>query len=157
MATKLAFFDFDGTISVPEYLVDGEIKIGYPTIPSWREYCDGLGREAYKTCRPVKPVRRYADKLKAEGARLFILTGIRGQGEVLAKEEFLKDHYEGYFEEMFTVTEAEDKLQVIKEVAAREGVALTDCELIEDMYPTLLGVLASGIKATHISQIVAEL
>ena len=157
MTTKLAFFDFDGTISVPEYLVDGEIKVGYPTVPSWIDYCNAGGKDAYKTCRPVKPVQRYADKLRENGAKLYILTGIRSEGEVLAKIEFLKDHYEGYFEDMLTVSSPEEKLGVIRETAAREGVALTDCELIEDMYPTLLGVLAGGIKATHISQIVADL
>ncbi|MCQ2546935.1 MAG: hypothetical protein MJ161_05245 [Clostridia bacterium] len=157
MTTKLAFFDFDGTISVPEYLVEDEIKIGYPTVPSWQDYCNAKGKDAYKTCRPVKPVRRYADKLKAEGAKLYILTGIKSEGEVLAKWEFLKDHYDGYFEDMLMVKTPEEKLGVIKKVAEEEGVLLHECELIEDMYPTLLGVLADGIKATHISQIVAEL
>lgn len=157
MATKLAFFDFDGTLSVPEYLVDGEKKIGYPTVPSWIDYCNGLGPEAYKTCRPVKPVRRYAAALKEAGARLYVLTAIKSEGEVQAKWEFLADHYEGFFEDMLMVASPEEKLGVIKQIAASEGVDLTECELIEDMYPTLLGVIGDGVKATHLSQIVGEL
>ena len=157
MTIKLAFFDFDGTISVPEYDVNGETKIGYPTVPSWTEYCNRCGKNAYKTCRPVKPVRRYAQKLKSEGVRLFMLTGIKSEGEILAKEEFLKDHYDGFFEEMLTVSTPEEKPAVIRQIAVREGVSPTECELVEDMYPTLLSVIAAGVKATHISQIVAEL
>ncbi|MBO6046834.1 MAG: hypothetical protein J6P61_03685, partial [Erysipelotrichaceae bacterium] len=60
---KLAFFDVDGTLSAPCYVVDGERKIGLP-FDCWEDYCDIHKERTYDDCAVNKPVERYARYLK---------------------------------------------------------------------------------------------
>jgi phosphoglycolate phosphatase-like HAD superfamily hydrolase len=149
--TKLSFFDVDGTLSVPQYRIDGEMKIGTET--GWIEYCVTHGADTYDDCRPVEPVRAYARKLREAGVELFALSTSQTSFEHAAKQKFLDTHYPGIFSELITVSRDAYKQQVIAQMARLRGVSLTECELVEDTYATLLTAGELGIKVTHISMI----
>ena len=53
---KLAFFDVDGTLSAPQYMVNGKLQIGM-TDAQWLEYCAAHGEDTYEYCKPVKVVK----------------------------------------------------------------------------------------------------
>ena len=93
---ELIFFDVDGTLSAPKYLVDGEFRIGM-TDAKWLIYCEQNGEDTYQYCEPVPMVKRYAQKRKKDGARLFVLTTCQGEDEFRGKEKFVAQHYPGIF------------------------------------------------------------
>ena len=157
MDQELIFFDCDGTLSVPVYDHEGKWVIGFPEVQQWIDYCAEHGEDTYKDCPPVGPVKRYAEKKKAEGAKLYVITCTLSEIEVRAKEKFIARVYPGLFEEIYAVYSDDDKIKVIREVAEREGVPLDHCELVEDTFRTLLHILADGVRPMHISQIVGEL
>jgi phosphoglycolate phosphatase-like HAD superfamily hydrolase len=148
---KLSFFDVDGTLSVPQYKIDGAMKIG--TEDGWIEYCVTHGADTYDDCRPVEPVRRYAKQLRKEGVELFALSTSQTSFENAAKQKFLDAHYPGLFSGLITVSRDEYKQQVIAQMAKLRGISLEECELVEDTYATLLAADKRGIQVTHISML----
>jgi hypothetical protein len=148
---KLAFFDVDGTLSVPRYLIDGQMKIG--TQDGWIEYCVNHGADTYDDCLPVEPARLYAKALKTSGATLYALSTSQTSFEHAAKQKFLDEHYSGLFADLITVARDEYKQQIIAEMARIRGISLSSCELVEDTYATLLLAAETGIKVTHLSMI----
>lgn len=156
MKTRFAFFDIDGTLSAPYYPVGGELKPGM-TDDEWITFCAEHGDDSYIYCKPVLPVKRYAEQLRKEGAELFVLSTSQSAQEDSSKERFIERHYPGMFREVLTVRSDEEKVPAIKAAAVRFGVEPEACELIEDTYSNVLKAVCSGIKATHVSQIVCDL
>ncbi len=152
MKTKIAFFDVDGTLSVPIYNDNGEMKIGFSD-EGWIAYCVKEGEESYQYCKPVQMTIRYARKLKDQGALLYVLTTSQTSFETNGKKKFLQTHCPGLFDDVISVSQDQYKLLVIQAIAEMNGVALTECELIEDTYSTLLTMLPYGIKPTHVSSL----
>jgi len=153
---KLCFFDVDGTLSVPIYNNHGKLVVGF-TDEGWFEHCATFREHAYDDCKPVLPVKRYAEKLKAEGTKLYVLSVSQSEGENLAKQRFVEMHFPGMFDEVIMVDCNADKITVIREHATREGVELSQCELVEDTYSNVLMANDNGIKATHIAALVCDL
>ena len=151
---KIAFFDLDGTLSVPEYRNDGEPVIGFPTISEWVHYCETAGQDAYQYCKPVMVTKKYAAELKSAGIKLYVLTAVMSDAEIKAKNVFIKNNYDGFFEELLTVSNASEKREKIRKTAEMEGVPCCECELVEDDFSTLLDVICDGVKTTHISQLI---
>lgn len=154
--TKLCFFDIDGTLSVPIYNDHGRMVVGF-TDEGWYEHCATKREHAYDYCKPVMPVKRYAESLKSEGAKLYVLSVSQSEGESLAKERFIETHFAGLFEEVIVVGCNADKLTVITEYSEREGVKLSECELVEDTYSNVLMANDNGIKGTHIAALICDL
>ena len=155
MSMKLAFFDVDGTLSVPRYFIDGRFQIGTDD-RGWIEYCEEHREDSYEFCFGSKPVRAYAEKRKEEGCRLFVLSSIASDLEMDAKTKFVKRVYPGLFEDFFYVRKDLDKLDVIREMAEKNGVELEECELVEDTLAILFPANRLGIRATHISMLTSE-
>lgn len=154
---ELVFFDVDGTLSVPTYIDKyGKKVVGFSD-EEWLNYCKKTGEDGYKDCIVVAPVARYALKRKADGARLFVLSTAQLPEETAAKIKFVNDRFPGVFEEVITVAHDAQKLSVMSDKAKECNVDITDCEIVEDTYATILKANEMGIKATHISQIVCEL
>jgi FMN phosphatase YigB (HAD superfamily) len=151
---KLAFFDMDGTLCSPQYLVDGKLEIGLPE--GWVEYCVEKGSDTYEDCKPVRIVGDYARKLKEDGRKLYVLSTVQTSFEYDAKKSFLDQHYPGLFEALLTVSQDEYKWKVITKMAEKMHVGPEDCELVEDTYLTLIEAAGRGIKATHISSLMSD-
>ena len=103
MATKLAFFDFDGTLSVPEYLVDGEKKIGfiYGIMESknmWRNIIVCFDEEySYYTPGRTAYFRYFRDILYADGKGSDMITDMsrgteRHKYELGGTEHYLENY-----------------------------------------------------------------
>ncbi len=156
MKTKLAFFDIDGTLSAPYYPVDGEMKPGM-TDEQWITFCKTYGDDSYLFCKPVLPVKRYAEKLFGEGVVLYVLSTSQTGAEDSSKERFIERCYPGLFRAVLTVRTDGDKIPKIIETAGQTGVCPSECELVEDTYSLVLKAVCAGIKGTHIAQIVCDL
>lgn len=153
---KLAFFDVDGTLSAPQYMVNGKLQIGM-TDTQWLEYCAAHGEDTYEYCKPVKAVKDYALKRKAEGAMLYVLTTSQSQAESSGKRKFIKKYYDGIFEEVIPVAHDDHKPEVIKEMADKCKVELSECELVDDTFKILLNTVCQGIESTHVANIFSEI
>ena len=150
---RLAFFDVDGTLSAPLYIEqDGRRVIGWPK-EEWLEFCRAHPLDAYEHCKVVEPVSAYAKRLFEQGVKLYGLSTMELPEERSAKEVFLQKHFPGMFEELLGPEEDAQKVDMIRETAAREGVLLSECELVEDTYRTLLLANEAGIRCTHISHL----
>lgn len=153
---KYAFFDLDGTLSVPRYYTDGQFVTGFSD-EGWMNHCETMREHAYDYCLPVQPVKRYAEELLNEGAELYILSMAQYEGEKKAKIEFVNSHYPGMFKDILFVGSNKEKTPFILEFAESNGALASECELIEDTYSNVLNANDNGIKATHISYIVWNL
>ena len=156
MKTKLAFFDIDGTLSAPYYPVEGELKPGM-TDEQWITFCKEYGEDSYFFCKPVMPVKRYAEKLREQGAELYVLSTSQTPEEDISKVKFIGRFYSGLFQEVLTVRRDADKVGRILELAEQKKIEADACELVEDTYSNVLLAVTNGIRATHISQIVQDL
>ena len=153
--TELAFFDVDGTLSAPQYPhPDGSMDIGFTT-EGWQAYCEQEGENGYAFCRPLAPVKAFAEELKRAGCRLFVLSSCFHPNEPAAKRRFLREHYPGLFEDCFFVFRDEEKIPLIRKTAAAAGMPLSACMLVEDTYATLLKAYEAGIRPVHIANIIA--
>lgn len=154
-ASKLAFFDVDGTLSAPQYPhEDGSMDIGF-TENGWCTYCEKAGIHGYDYCRPLPPVRKFAETLHRAGVRLFVLSSCFHPNEHEAKTLFVRTHYPDLFEDFFYVLHDGEKIPLIEKAARRNGVPLSSCILVEDTYSTLLKAYEAGITAVHVANIVA--
>lgn len=156
MAIRFTFFDVDGTLSVPVYKDNGKSVIGFSD-NGWENYCNTHKEDAYEYCKPVLPVKRYAQELKEKGVRLFVLTTSGSPNETAAKKKFVSQHYEGLFEELIAVDADQKKLDAMQQIAEKYGETLSSCELVEDTFRTLLYVNQHNVKPTHISSLVCDL
>lgn len=154
--TKLAFFDIDGTLSVPRFRIGGKMTLGV-TAEEWIAFCKQVKEHAYDDSVGVKPVRAYAEKLKKEGATLFVLSSVLTSEEEAAKTRFVNRVYPGLFTDCFYVYHDEDKVKVILREAEKRGLSCSDCELVEDTLAILFPANALKIKATHVSALSAEI
>ena len=152
---RLVFFDVDGVLSVPRYLIGGRMTIG-TTSAKWKAYCELHGEDTYEYCYGVGPVRAYAEKCKAEGARLFVLSAVICEEEAIAKDKFIARCYPGLFESCHYVHEASEKVGFILETAEKEGVPASSCELVEDNLDILFAANTAGITPMHLSMLISE-
>ena len=152
---KLAFFDVDGTLSAPQYPHEnGRMDIGF-TEDGWLTYCEKSGILGYDFCRPLPPVRTFAEELHRAGTRLFVLSSCMHTNEHAAKTIFVQKHYPDLFEEFFYVLHDGEKIPLMEKAARDAGVPLSSCMLVEDTYSTLLKAYEAGITAVHVANIVA--
>lgn len=153
---KAVFFDLDGTLSVPCYMSEGRLVVGF-TDEGWFNHCTTLREHAYDYCKVVKPVMRYAEKRHSEGAVLYVLTVAQTEGEILAKKRFVDDRFPGLFKEVISVAANADKIAHMLGYADYMSMDRSEIEIVEDTYPVILKANDNGFVATHVSEIVCEL
>lgn len=149
---RFAFFDVDGTLSVPRYLIDGEIRIG-TTDEGWIEFCETHKENSYDLCHAVPCVKEHAEMLKKNGARLFVLSTVMSPYEKDAKTKFVQEKYPGLFDGFIYVEHDAEKIPVIERFAAENAVKISECELVEDTFATLLKANEKGIVPMHLSML----
>ena len=67
MTTKnVAFFDMDGTITVPLYKYNGKLVTGFP-LDEWNAFIKKEQEHAYDNVELLMPVLEYANSLKSRG------------------------------------------------------------------------------------------
>ncbi len=98
-SVNMAFFDVDGTLSAPRYPHEnGRMDIGF-TEDGWAAYCEKAGVHGYDYCRPLPPVRSFAENLHRAGSRLFVLSSCFHPNEPAAKTTFIQKYYPDLFED----------------------------------------------------------
>lgn len=143
---KLLFVDFDNVLAVTLFNKD---KVGMSQ-QDWIEWCVNHQNHSYDECISVPFMKELLETEKANNTKLFVLTAVFSSYEADSKRCFCKKYYDGLFDEFIAVGSSKDKIDIIKAVAKREKVSLSDCEMIEDDYSLLLMAYEEGIKATHI-------
>lgn len=153
---KVAFFDIDGTLSVPYYFTEGKFVVGF-TDEGWFNHCATEREHCYDYCKVVKPVKRYAESLKESGAKLYVLSVSQSEGERLGKIKFINDNFSGLFDEIIQVEHNADKVIVMTEYATKNNLDHSEIEIVEDTYSIVLNANDNGFKATHVASIVCDL
>ena len=153
---KAVFFDLDGTLSVPCYMSEGKLVVGF-TDEGWFNHCTGLRDHAYDYCKPVRPVERYAKALHDDGIKLYILSVAQTEGERLAKISFVNRHFKGLFEEIIFASTNAEKISIMDDYAIANGLNHNQIGIVEDTYPVVLKANDNGYAATHISEIICNL
>ena len=147
---KIAFFDMDGTLCLPSYKTDKGEVIGFD-LDGWIAFCKEKKVHIYDNCKPLPKVGNYAKELKDAGARLYVLTAVMTEEELLSKKKYTKENFPGLFEEVIGVGSVGEKIPEIERIANESGVGLNECELVEDTYDILLEANLLGIKCTHVA------
>ena len=89
MSIRIAFFDIDGTLSAPYYPVNGVLQAGM-TNEQWLDFCQNYREDAYRFCKPVLPVIRYAQSLSEQGTELYVISTSQSEAEDISKHRFIK-------------------------------------------------------------------
>ncbi len=148
---KLAFFDMDGTLCLPNYETESGTTIGF-TETDWIAFCIRHGEDTYEKCRPLPKVGAYAAKLKEEGTRVFVLTGALTSIEAAAKKKYVRTHFPGVFEDVIAVPDEDRKLAVLRIMAKEYNLSPSEILLVEDTYTTILRANAEGFRTMHVSE-----
>ena len=156
MNDKIAFFDMDGTITAPRFLDDGKPVVGF-NLERWIEHCETQREHAYDHCGMQKTTIDFARKLKTEGYELRILTVAMSEGERVAKRHFIAERgLSMLFDSIMFVGSDDAKTPTILAVAFERGIDPSCCMLVEDHYYNCLRAHDAGIRAVHISNIIAD-
>lgn len=151
----LLFFDFDGTLSAPRFFTEGRYVHGF-TEDGWKAFYMEKGEDTFQHCMPVGAVKRYAQRMKAEGHRLFVLTRAASREENLGKNKFLARYYPDLFDEYYPVLHDADKIPVMKKIAGELHFPEGECVLVEDTYGLVLQAISAGMQGIHVSNLCAE-
>lgn len=150
---KAAFFDIDGVLSVPRYMINGEIKPG-GSYEWWKKYNEA-SRDTYAYCRAPKCIKEFTRKLKAQGTDCFILSRETLPEAQVNKGLFIDQNYPGIFDmsgsRIYTKTD-DGKIDVIMQYCRLHNIWLSDAYLLEDTFETILKASTAGIDAHHISE-----
>lgn len=153
---KAAFFDMDGTLSVPVYPVNGKFQ-PCMTDKQWHDFNELHNVNSYNWCKPILSVKRYAEKLKKEGAVLFVLTGVHTDYEVMGKKKFTEDFYKGLFTDLIPVSSDSEKIPCMKAYCEKQGLDYSECELIEDTFKNVIEAICEGFSAKHVTNVIDEM
>lgn len=148
---KLAFFDFDRTLVAHDYSQDYKMTDDY--FMQCVYMLTSLEKE-HANDRPLPCMQWYARKLFHEGYKLYCLTheifNLRDQ----LKQDQLKQFYPDTPMTYITVNEAGHKLEMMTAVAMTECCELSNVIFVDDRIDTIKSVMAAGIDAKHLSDIV---
>ena len=153
---RTAFFDMDGTLVAPLFKTqDGTMVTGLPG-DEWAAFCDRTREHAYDDCPTVLPVMSYAVGLATSGWNVRILTIHLCEAEKLAKKEWLSRKGRHLtFSAIDFARDREDKVRIILDYAASNGLKPDDCLLVEDDLTTVLLAAEAGIRTMHLSNVIA--
>lgn len=150
---KVAFFDIDGTLSVPKYDVNQELQIGGSL--DWWEKAN-VGRQGvYRHCLPVETLKNYLRELKNQQVVLKCLTTEELADAYFNKVEFVLKHYGEFFKDYKDViyTPNDDfKVHYLDVFKFNMGLEPSSILLVDDSYDILLHAVNKGYQVRHISE-----
>ena len=149
--TKIAFFDIDGVLSIPQYRINNKIKPG-GSPEWWKNFCDS-NENPYKDCKIPKLVYNKLKTLKEIGVKLYVLTTENIPSAKKAKHLFIENNYSDFFDENHIIMVSNDKekidtlmLQITKSIKNEEIYYL------DDTFNLVLNASSLGFDAHHISE-----
>ena len=152
---KYIFFDVDGVLSAPCYYNKntGEYGIGFDD-QGWRDYLEEYKQDAYKDCKAVGAIYDFINGLNSDVTK-YVLSSVENENEANAKIKFLDNKYPNMFEAYYFVKSDDEKIKHIIEFAHDNNIDIDECTLVDDTYLLLLKAHNNGIRAIHISNILA--
>ena len=152
MQYKLAFFDIDGTLSVPNYYINGEHKTGM-TNEEWLLYTMDIN--AYSSCAAPKIVRDYIIDLMDKGVEIYVITQESWSPAFKAKCEFVRILYpEIKQSNIHYVIKKENKPNLIEMIrlCQEKPTDMDECLYYDDDYEMVLIMNNLGYDAHHVSE-----
>ena len=152
MKYKLAFFDIDGTLSVPNYCINGEYKTGM-TDEEWLSYTMNIN--AYRFCSAPKTIRNYIADLTDKGVEIYVITRESWSPAFKAKCKFIKTSYpEIKQNNIHYVLRKENKPNLIEMIrlCQEKPTDMSECLYYDDDYEMVLTMNNLGYDAHHISE-----
>lgn len=148
---KVVVFDFDRTLCVHNYVRKNN---GDFTYAQECEYALDNRRfmEEHGGDRPLACMQWYVkEKLSQPGTMIYCVSQEIFSLRDEYKKSFLARHYGGMI--YMTVDKPEHKIDLVLELAKRDGAQPCDCELIDDSLKTVYAANQAGINGRHISDI----
>lgn len=157
---SIAFFDCDGTLSVPKYNVNGKYKVGMPA-SEWLPYnmqCDRVGLNSYHDCEPVKGEKfmYLLDKLKSENVGLNVLTQEYHSYAYFNKVDFITKYFGDYFKprDIQFCCDAESKIEIMITYAKVHDLLPCEILFVDDRFDLCLKAADAGLTVLHTSYFV---
>jgi hypothetical protein len=145
---NLLFVDFDNVLFIPEFRGKG---LGMSQ-DEWFSWCVRFKNASYIDSKPVSFMKDYI-KSRTDITKIYVLTVTCSSYELDVKRYMCNKDYNGIFTDVISVCSPIEKLKMIKVIAEKEHISLSNCELIEDDYSLLLKANELGIVGSHISNV----
>ena len=152
---KYIFFDVDGVLSAPCYYdkENDEYTIGFDD-DSWHDFLAQYKQDAYKDCKAPHYIFEFIDQLPKDITK-YVLSSVENEDEANAKIKFLDNNYPDIFDGYYFVKTDDDKIKHIIDFAKENNIDISECSLVDDTYLLLLKAHNKGIRAIHISNVLA--
>lgn len=146
-----AFFDIDGTLSIPCYKIDGKLKPG-TTQEDWEELCKE-NANMYELCQTPLFLYNLIERLMAKGTIAHVLSTEALSEAKVSKDKFLAAKYPGVFNNTtHYVNSDEEKIQFLKDFIEALGINPARVLYVDDTFSLVLQASTLGINAHHISE-----
>lgn len=151
-----AFFDIDGTLSIPYYKVGEDKFVPGGTVDWWMQYCSEH-ENPYEYCKTPAALYDALEQLKEQDIPCFVLSTestVRLPNIRDEKKIFIKENYGEFFpEENIIFTEEDDeKISYLKDYAKKNNVSRGTLLFVDDSFPIICQAVGEGINAHHISE-----
>lgn len=171
---KLAFFDIDGTLSVPQYDFASVIESEKGNLEVYQEFKDFVGgnllngceeskwvdfnilnSNSYANCRAPVTIVNFVKKLREKGTVVFALTEEHFSFALNNKAKWVHEKYKLPLENVVWVDDKEKKVDMICRICRLKGIKdLSDVLMVDDTFSILLKASEKGISTAHISEFV---
>lgn len=150
---RAAFFDCDGTLSVPRYLYKGELCVGMPE-EEWVSY-NMYNPNAYKYClkKDSKLLEDALASLCCNKASLYVLTVETTSFAYNHKAKFIEDNFGGYFskDNVLFCAEKSMKLDIMLDYANIFNLYKHQILFVDDDFSLCLQAQNLGFTVLHSS------
>ena len=147
---KYAFFDIDGTLSIPFYDVNGTIKCGGED-DWWKERND-IDDNVYHLCKSPKKVKIFLDNLIKNDIKCFVLSTETLEKAKQSKIKFINEKYTGIFTDIFFVEKDVEKIDFLLNFAKENNTEESDIYYLDDTFSLCIKASNKNIDAHHISE-----
>ncbi len=147
---KYAFFDIDGTLSIPIYNINGKIKCGCEE--EWWKNQNDIDDNTYRLCRTPKQIKLFIEDLIKNNVKCFVLSTEKHESAKQNKIRFINERYSEIFTNIFFVEKDDDKIDFLLNFAKENNVDNTDIYYLDDAFSLCIKASCEDINAHHISE-----
>lgn len=151
---KVAFFDLDGTLSIPRYESRSGVGCGMPD-NVWFDY-NNRSSNTYRDCLVNPKAVGLLRDLRGLGVELKVLTLETFSGAYFNKVRFVLEKYPEFFEgyeDVLFVSGREDKTRMLKSIAKGMGLSHSEMLLVDDNFDVCLQANNEGFQVMHVSEL----
>lgn len=154
---KLAFFDIDGTLSIPRYLVGGKLVPGGSN-EWWHTYC-AEEKHPYAACGVPAQMIELLNELHNNNVELFVLSQESFEDGERAKKDFIKMRYSSFFDDSHILLVSDDSQKVSRmlTIAKERCLDPNRIQYWDDKFANVLDAIVKGIDAHHVSELLQSI